>query len=61
MYGLSDAMREDHQNLHKLDDMVTIAKEALTEIIEMTDDGRNLGKIFTRARKALLDMDKLGV
>ena len=62
MYGLGDAMREDTGNLHKLDDMVTVAKKALTAITEITGESMDLKMMHIKAiaLQALLKIEHKG-
>ena len=63
MYGLGDQMAEDQKNLHKLDDMVTVAKESLEEIVEITNKKKgviNLDQIQAIALAALLKIERKG-
>jgi hypothetical protein len=63
MYGLQDQMMEDQKNLRKLDDMVTIAKESLEEIVEITNKKEgviNINQIQAIALAALLKMERKG-
>jgi len=61
MYGISDAIREDQENLHKLDNMVTTSKKALEKIIELSGDSENLGMIKATAAIALLEIERKGL
>jgi len=63
MYGLSDEMAADQVKLHKLDDMVTIAKESLEEIVEITSKKSgviNINQIQAIALAALLKIERKG-
>lgn len=69
MFGLGEQMAEDQRNLHKLDDMVTIAKESLQEIVELTNtkegvinfiNGSRINQIQAVALAALLKIERKG-
>lgn len=58
MYGQSDCMREDQENLCTLDVMVSVAKKALETIIEIHDNGEGWDDIGYIASKAMVDIMK---
>ena len=62
MYGVQDQMAEDSKNLHKLDDMVTIAKKALEKIVELTNERKANNKDYIQsiALAALLKIERKG-
>jgi len=62
-WGSSDYTRKDQENLHKLDGMVTIAKDSLEEIVKITSKKEgviNINQIQAIALAALLNIERKG-
>lgn len=59
-YGQGDLLRENQQDLHMMDDMVTVAKHALRSIMEAVDKGGGLGSVGYTAAKALAEIEANG-